>query len=71
MSEESITPPSTTGNSFDLEIIYDYGKGKGKFKGICGIPLNKIVVFYSWKYSKFIYVFRIRCGVKRFKHRFC
>ena len=35
MSEESITLPSTTDNSFDSEIIYNYGKGKIKFKGIC------------------------------------
>ena len=35
MSEESITPPSTTDNSFGSEIIYNYGKGKIKFKIIC------------------------------------
>ena len=35
MSEESITPPSTTNNSFDTEIIYNYGKRKAKIKGIC------------------------------------
>ena len=35
MPKESITPPSTTGNSFDLEIICSYGKGKIRFKGIC------------------------------------
>ena len=35
MLEEIITPPSTTDNSFDPEIIYNYGKGKIKFKGIC------------------------------------
>ena len=35
MSEESITPPFTTGKSFDTEIIYNYGKGKTKFKGAC------------------------------------
>ena len=35
MSEESATPPLITGNSFDPEIIYNYGKGKIKFKGLC------------------------------------
>ena len=30
MPEESITPPSTTDNSFDPEIVYNYGKGKIK-----------------------------------------
>ena len=35
MSEANITPPSTTDNSFDSEIIYNYGKRKVKFKGIC------------------------------------
>ena len=29
------TPPSTTDKSFDPKIIYDYGKRKIKFKGIC------------------------------------
>ena len=35
ISVKSITPPSTTGQSFDPEIIYKYDKGKIKFKGIC------------------------------------
>ena len=35
MSEESITPPSTTDKTFDPEIVYNYGKGKMKFKEIC------------------------------------
>ena len=34
MSEEGITPPSTTDHSFDSEKGYNYGKGKIKFKGI-------------------------------------
>ena len=35
ISEKSITPPSTSDQSFDPEIIYKYDKGKIKFKGIC------------------------------------
>ena len=35
MSKESIIPLSTTDNSFYREIIYNYGKGKVKLKGIC------------------------------------
>ena len=35
MSEETISPSSTTGNSFGLEIIYNYGKRKAKIKVIC------------------------------------
>ena len=35
MSEEIIKPPSTTSIIFNLEIIYNYGQGKIKFKGIC------------------------------------
>ena len=34
MSEESITPQSTTDNSFHQEIIYKYGKGNIIFKGM-------------------------------------
>ena len=33
MSEESIIHQSATNKSFDPEIIYNYGKGKIKFKG--------------------------------------
>ena len=35
ISEESIIPTSTSDNSFDPEINYNYGKRKAKFKGIC------------------------------------
>ena len=36
ISEKSVTPPPTTEKSFDHpEIIYNYGKGKIKLKGIC------------------------------------
>ena len=34
MSQESITPPSTTDISFKLEIDYIYGRGKIDFNGI-------------------------------------
>ena len=34
MSGKSITLPSRTDHSFDSELTYNYGKGKGKFKGI-------------------------------------
>ena len=34
ISEEIITPPSTTGNRFDLEITCNYAKEKIKSKGI-------------------------------------
>ena len=35
MSEETITTPSRAENSFNPEIIYNYGRGRIKFKGIC------------------------------------
>ena len=35
MSEETITIPSRAENSFNPEIIYNYGRGRIKFKGIC------------------------------------
>ena len=56
MSEESATPLLITGNSFDPEIIYNYGKGKIKFKGIClkqdsvsFIHMNVINVYISYE----------------------
>ena len=35
MSEETITTPSRAENSFNPEIIYNYGRGRIKLKGIC------------------------------------
>ena len=35
MSEETITTPSRAENSFNPEIIYNYARGRIKFKGIC------------------------------------
>ena len=35
ISEETITTPSRAENSFNPEIIYNYGRGRIKFKGIC------------------------------------
>ena len=67
MSEETITTPSRAENSFNPEIIYNYGRGRIKFKGIC---LKQDSVFYWQKCSKFIYLVQSRYMVKRFKHRF-
>ena len=30
-----IAPPSAADNSFNPETIYDYGRGRMNFKGIC------------------------------------
>ena len=35
MSGESITPRYRKDNSFNPEIIYNYGRERIKFKGIC------------------------------------
>ena len=35
MSEESTRPPFAIGNSWDPQIICNYGKRSVKFKGIC------------------------------------
>ena len=67
MSEESITALTTTDNSFDPEIIYNFGKAEVQFKEIC---LKQNIVFYSWKYSKFIYFLQSKYIVKRSNHRF-
>ena len=58
-SEESIASPSTTDNNFDPEIIYNYGKGKIKFKGIflkqdsvSFIHGNMVNLYISYKFIK-------------------
>ena len=52
MSEESVTPPSTTGNSFYWEIIYNYGKGKAKFKEIC-LKQDSVSIFVANLYISY------------------
>ena len=67
MSEEGITPSSTTKHSFDLETVYNYGKGKVKLRRIC---LKQDSV------SSFIHENVVNVGtsyelVKYIKSRFC
>ena len=54
MSEESITPLSTTGINFKVEINYVYLRGRIDFKRI-SLKRYYVSFFYSWKCSKFLY----------------
>lgn len=52
MSEESVTPPSTTPPSFYWEIIYNYGKAKAKFKEIC-LKQDSVSIFVANLYISY------------------
>ena len=66
MSGKSITLPSRTDHSFDSELTYNYGKGKGKFKGIY-LKQDIASFIHGNEVDCFL---RIRYMVKRFKDRF-
>ena len=68
MSEESITTPSRTEHSFNPEIIYNYRRGRIKFKGIC-LTQYSVLFIHGNAVCRFIYFLQSRYMVKTFKYR--
>ena len=64
MSEERITPPYTTHNSFNQDIMFNFGYSGVKFKGI-GLKPESVSPIHGNEVNLWI-----RYKVKIFSHRF-